>query len=723
MKKFATVLIFFLIAATNSFGQNKKDITLTDIWKDYKFYPEYVSGLRSMNDGLHYTTLERHQNGTALVEHAYNNEEVSILIEPKVLKFKGKPIDIEDYDFSTDENKLIIATKTTSIYRYSSKSNYFIYDLTTKKLSKLADGNKEMYATFSPSANKVAFVQDNNLFFKNLSDNTITQITNDGKENEILNGLSDWVYEEELELIQAFKWSPNGKKIAFFKFDESKVKEWSMKIYGDLYPKEERFKYPKAGEDNAKVAVYIYDLATKKTIKTEIKEKYEYISRINWSNDSKYLALQTLNRHQNILEIHLADAETGKSKVIYHEEDKKYVEVPTTKFLKTKNEFLITSEKDGFNHIYLYNIKGKLINQVTKGNWDVTDFYGVDEAKGVVYFQSAEISPMDRQIFAVKLNGSNKKQLTAKKGQNEADFSKTFKYFINYYSNANTPYYITINNSDGKEISVLQNNSSLIKRIEQVNITPQEFFTIKVNETALNAWKILPKNFDATKKYPVLMYVYGGPGINTVNDSWGSSNYFWFQMLAEKGYLIVSVDNRGTGARGSDFKKITYKQLGKYETEDQIAAAKYLSTLPYVDGSRIGIFGWSYGGYMSSLCITKGADVFKTAIAVAPVTNWRFYDNIYTERYMQTPQENADGYDKNSPINFVNKLKGNYLLVHGMADDNVHFQNSVEMSDALINANKQFTQMFYPNKNHGIYGGNTRLQLYTLMTNFLLNKL
>ena len=330
---------------------------------------------------------------------------------------------------------------------------------------------------------------------------------------------------------------------------------------------------------------------------------------------------------------------------------------------------------------------------------------------------------MERQVYSIKLNGSSKKQLSTIKGTNDADFSSSFKYFINYHTSANTPNFITLNDNKGKVKSILEDNSKLKEKLSEVELTKKEFFKINVNGTDLNAWKILPSNFEATKKYPVLMYVYGGPGINTVNDAWEGSNYFWFQLLASKGYIIISVDNRGTGARGEAFKKITYLQLGKYETEDQIACAKYLSTLPYIDGSRIGIFGWSYGGYMSSLCITKGADIFKTAIAVAPVTNWRYYDNIYTERYMQTPQENAAGYDENSPINHVEKLKGNYLLIHGMADDNVHYQNTTEMISALVNANKQFTQMPYPNKNHGIYGGNTRLHLYNLMTNFIINNL
>lgn len=717
-------LFLFLLLTSSLIAQNKKDVTLEDIWQNYTFSARSVGGFRSMNNGINYTVLERSKESVDIVKYNYADKTKSeVLVKSSDLMFNNQSFSIDDYEFSSDEQKLLIAAEMESIYRHSSKANYYVYDFTTKAITQLADGKKIMYATFSPQANQVAYVKENNLFYVDLISGKETQITFDGKKNEIINGASDWVYEEELELVRAFEWSPDGNKIAFFRFDETNVKEWSMKMYEDLYPEEVRFKYPKAGEENSNVSVHTYHLQENKTIPTEIIEKYEYISRINWSNDSKNLAIQTLNRHQNKLIIQLTNAENGKGTIIYKEENEKYVEVPKTQFLSTKNQFIITSEKDGYNHLYLYDIYGKLLKQLTQGNWDVTDYYGVDEKKGLVYYQSAETSPLERQVYSINLTGSAKKQLTTKKGHNEADFSSTFDYFINTHSDANTPLFITLNDKNAKQIRVLQDNKPLLESMNETNLSKKEFFTINVNNVTLNAYTIKPQNFDATKKYPVFMFVYGGPGSQMVENSWGSSNYFWFQHLASKGYLVVCVDNRGTGARGANFKKITYKQLGKYEIEDQIAAAKYLATLPYVDGSRIGIFGWSYGGYMSSLAITKGADIFKTAIAVAPVTNWRFYDSIYTERYMQTPQENATGYDDNSPINHTEKLKGNYLLVHGIADDNVHYQNTTEMTLSLVNANKQFTQMAYPNKNHGIYGGNTRFHLYTLMTNFILENL
>ncbi len=722
MKKILFAL--FVGVFSMSIVAQKQDITLEDIWRDYKFYSHSIGGLRSMNDGVHYTSIDKVDGSESVVKYSYvDKKKGEVLVAGNDLKIDDKKVAINDYSFSADESKLLISSNEEQIYRYSNKADYYVYDLSSKALSKLHDGAKQMYATFSPLANKVAFVKENNLYYKDLTSGSTIQITNDGEKNKIINGASDWVYEEELVLVQAFQWSPDGKKIAFYKFDESNVKEWLMKMYGDLYPREERFKYPKAGEDNSKVEVYVYHLDSKKTVKTIIPNSYEYISRINWTNDSKHIALQTLNRHQNHLEIYLSDVVTGESKSIYKETNERYIEVPTTEFLKTKDQFIITSEKDGFNHIYLYNINGDLVNQVTKGNWDVTDFYGVDEKRGLVYYQSAETSSLERHVYSIKINGSGKKQLTTKSGHNDADFSTTLKYFINYNTDANSPHFITLNDNTGNQKRVLIDNEDLKNRMEVVNISKKEFLKVKVNGEELNAWMIKPKNFDENKKYPLFMFVYGGPGSQTVEDSWGSFNYFWFQHLASLGYMVVSVDNRGTGARGEAFKKLTYKQLGKYETEDQIAAAKYFATLPYIDGSRIGIFGWSYGGYMSSLCLTKGADVFKMAIAVAPVTNWRYYDNIYTERYMQTPQENADGYDNNSPINHIDKMKGEYLLIHGMADDNVHFQNATEMTTALVKANKQFEQFSYPNKNHGIYGGNTRLHLYHLMTNFIKKNL
>ncbi|MCB0409508.1 MAG: S9 family peptidase [Flavobacteriales bacterium] len=723
MKK--VVLSFLLLNLVGiAISQELKNVSLEDIWKNYTFYARTVSGIRSLNNGVNYTSLQRVEIGNDVIKYSYTDGDLKeTMIKNADLMHDEKVVAIDDYDFSADESKALIASNTESIYRYSSKSDYFIYELASKKLSKLADGEKQMYATFSPKANKVAYVKNNNLYFKDLSGNKEVQITNDGKEGSIINGASDWVYEEELTLVQAFKWSPDGTKIAFYKFDESNVKEWSLKYYNELYPDEVRFKYPKAGEANSKVDIYVYDLLTNKTIKADIGNDYEYIIRINWTNDSEKLAIQSMNRHQSKLKMHLVDINSNSSELVYEETHEKYVEIPTTIFLSNKDQFLITSEKDGYNHMYLYDIKGKLIKQITNGKWEITEIYGVDEKSGTVYYQSSEMGAISRDVYSIKLNGSSKKRLSNRRGVSAAEFSKTYKYFINTNSSASIPYYVSVNDNSGKELRILVDNKGVVDRLKGYDIAKKEFTTLNINNHQLNAWVMKPSNFDENKKYPLFMFVYGGDGRQTVMDEWDSFNYFWFQHLVSQGYVVVSVDNRGTEGNGAEFRKSIYKQLGKYETEDQIEVAKYFAGLSYIDGSRVGIFGWSFGGYLSTSCLLKGADVFKTAIAVAPVTNWRFYDNIYTERYMQTPQENPDGYDENSPINHVEKLKGNYLLIHGMADDNVHYQNTAEMTNALINANKQFTQFSYPNKNHGIYGGNTRLHLYQMMTDYLLRNL
>lgn len=723
MRKISIFITVFLIVSANVFAQ-KKDVKLEDIWKTYSFYARQVGGIRSLNNGINYTSLDRTPEGYELVKYAYTDSKFKeVLLRETDLKELNNNVSFEGYEFNQNETKLMIVSDEESIYRHSSKAFHYIYDIKSKTLSSLSDKDKQMYATFSPKSTEVAYVKENNLFYKDLTSGNEIQITTDGKKNEIINGASDWVYEEELVLVKAFDWSPDGTKIAFYKFDESKVKEWNMEIYNDLYPEQVKFKYPKAGEDNSKVEIYVYDLITKTTTKANIPIPFEYVSRINWSNDSKHLAIQTLNRLQNHLAVHLINVVTNDSKLIYEEKDERYVEIPTTIFLKTKNQFIITNEKDGYNHAYLYDISGKLINQITIGKWEVTEIYGVDEKTNTMYFQSTELSPITRNIYSTKLTGKDKKKISVKNGVNNAEFSSTFNYFINTWSDANTPYLVTINDKQGKQLRVLEDNQPLVSRMNGFNLTKKEFFKVKINNNDLNAWMLKPIEFDSTKKHPLFMFVYGGDGKQEVMDEYDSFDAFWFQHLVSKGYVVICVDNRGTEGNGAEFRKTIYKQLGKYETEDQIEVAKYFSTLPYIDGSRIGIFGWSFGGYLSSSCILKGADVFKTAIAVAPVTNWRYYDNIYTERYMQTPQENPAGYDENSPINHVEKLKGNYLLIHGMADDNVHYQNAAEMINALVKANKQFTQFSYPNRNHGISGGTTRLHLINMMTNFILEKL
>lgn len=703
----------------------QKEITLEDIWSKGTFATRGIRMGSSMNDGATYSIVEK-RTDINIYDYQSGSMQKTLFSGTQFADSAGKPFSIDAYSFSPAEDKILLATNTESIYRHSSKSEYSIFDIKANTLKPLSDKGKQQLATFSPDGNKVAFARDNNLFIKDLVTNQETQITSDGLYNSIIYGTADWVYEEEFGFTQAFFWSPDGKNLAFYRFDESNVPQFTMMLYGDLYPEEYRYKYPKAGEVNSIIDILVYNIHSGQTRKLNIGEETDiYIPRIKWSAEPEKLAIFRLNRHQNHLEIFLADVNTGINQPIYEEKNAYYIDInDDIRFLANKKQMILTSEKSGFNHLHLIDFDKKTERQITNGQWEVTSFYGFDEKNQTLYYASTESSPLNRDLYSIRLDGKRKTKLHLKEGTNAAAFSKGFKFFINTHSDSNTPPSYAILDIKGKLIKTLEENKSLKEKVEEYKFSEKSLFSFNTSENiSLNGWMILPPDFNPENKYPVFMYVYGGPGSQTVQNRWDGANFAWYQMLAQKGYIVVSVDNRGSGGRGEEFKKMTYLQLGKYETIDQIEAAKYLGALPYVDSSRIGIFGWSYGGYLSSLCLLKGDDYFKAAIAVAPVTTWRHYDNIYTERYMRTPQENPDGYDDNSPINHVSRLKGNYLLVHGSADDNVHYQNAMDMADALIKENKPFEMMIYPNRNHGIYGGNTRLHLYNLMTRFILEKL
>jgi len=719
---FITTLIFI---TSTAFAQ--KTITLEDVWQKGTFSAKSAPGFNFMNDGKHYTL----QEGSKIQQYdlTTGNLVETILDASTLANTAGFTGEMQGYDLSADEQKLLLSSELEPLYRHSFKGKFFVYDRQSKTLKSIFEGGKISLAILNPQGTKVAFVFENNLYIKDLAADKTTQVTMDGKINSIINGGMDWVYEEEFALTQGYQWAPDGQRLAFYRFDESAVKEFTLQMYyNELYPENVTFKYPKVGETNSTVTVHIYDLNSGKTIKTDANpEADQYIPRIYWTTNPKQLCILRMNRLQNQLDILLTDVETGATKKIFTETSKWYVDeaiLDNVTFLKDGKNFLMTSERDGWRHVYLHDMSGKQIRQLTKGNWEVSTLYGVDEKRGLVYFQSTEESPMERQVYTVNLDGKNKKTLAATLGTNSANFSSTYDYYVLTHSNINTPPTYTVYDQAGKQVRVVEDNKALKSKISEFRVTNAEFFKFKTSENVeLNGWMIKPTGFKENRRYPVLMFVYGGPGSQKVVDAYTSGNYWWFEMLAQQGYVVACVDNRGTGGRGEEFKKMTYLQLGKYETVDQIEAAKYLGTLPFVDKQRIGIFGWSYGGYMSSLCLFKGADVFNTAIAVAPVTNWKWYDSIYTERYMQTEKENAAGYQDNSPANFADRLKGDYLLVHGLGDDNVHFQHTAEMANALIKANKQYDTYFYPNRNHSISGGNTRLHLYTKMTNFLNEKL
>jgi len=712
-------LLFFINVTV--VAQSKKEITLEDIWKNNTFRQDAVAGFRSMADGEHYSEINK--DGELVKVKFEDGLIASTLVNLRTIQYNNQDLKISDYEFNQDETKLLLYTESENIYRRSVLHKVYIYDLASKEVT-LVNDKKILHPAFSPQSDKVAYVLDNNIYYLDLNTKETITITDDGDYNHI-NGNCDWVYEEEFEFTKAYEWSAEGDFLAYYSFDQTLVPEYNFAIYDKLYPTDYKYKYPKAGEKNSIIGIHIYHLKNGKTIECDLGENTDiYIPRIKINPNNNTLVIYRLNRLQNQLELLEVDSKNGQTKTIYNETNKYFVEInDNISFLKNKNAFVYTSEKDGHNHIYIHDIDQNKSTQLTQGNWEVTDIKGVDETAQTLHYISTEKSPLERQLYSLNMSNLQSTCTTPESGWHDITFSQNYKYFLDKYSKINqAPTYTLVSSSNNKRM--LKNNAALTAKMSEYDLSKLELITVP-NEAGeqLNAWIIKPSSFTTAKKYPLLMFQYSGPGSQQVMNQFSGRDFWWYQMLAQKGYIIVCVDGTGTGFRGEEFKKKTYLQLGKYESDDQIAAAKYFAKQPYIDASRIGIWGWSYGGYMSSICLLKGADVFKTAIAVAPVTNWRYYDNIYTERYMRTPQENAKGYDDNSPVNMVDKLKGNYLLIHGTADDNVHYQNAIEMQKALINANKDFDSEAYPNKNHGISGGVTRLQLYRKLTNFILEKL
>ena len=718
ISSFCFILLFF-----NLIGAQDLSLDLGELMEG-KYDPNRLEAVRSMRNGEYYTVLEEDKtsNTNSLVSYAYSNTlERKVLIDsnrfPEKNKFSG-------YIFSNDEQKILLETLTDNIYRRSKQAIYLIYDIKTNSLEKLFD-QKVQEPLFSPDGLKVAYVYRRNLFIKNLELDIVKQITYDG-DYQTINGITDWVYEEEFGFVRAFDWSQDSNQIVYMRFDESNVPIFSMDVYGNqTYPFPYMFRYPKAGEENSKIELIVYNTSsqTKETIDFENEIPY-YIPRIQFIGGRHSLIIQTLNRHQNKLKLWRWNTKKKNLQLLLTEIDEAYVSInDDLKFIED-DRFLWTSEKDGYKHIYHFDKDGKLINQVTQGDWEVTTIYNYNPKSKEIYFQSVEGSSIERGIYAIDISGRGKRKLQPTHGFNDATFSTNNSYYIHSYSDELTPpIYTLYETRKNRPIRQLMNNKSLIEKLESYNFSEKEFSTIQINGSELNMWMIKPADFDANKKYPLLMFQYSGPGSQQVSNRWGDSRTLWHKDLANQGFIIACVDGTGTGFKGSKFKKSTYLNLVKYESLDQIAAAKTLGELPYVDHNRIGIWGWSFGGHMATHCLLTGNDIFSFAIAVAPVTNWRFYDTIYTERFMRTPQENPEGYDLNSPINYADQLKGDFLIIHGSGDDNVHVQNTMRMVEALIQADKQFEWMIYPDKNHGISGGNTRKHLYTKMTNFIFKNL
>lgn len=705
--------ILFTIAVFASVSFFSQEITLDKIYSGY-YRGKAISGIASLKDGENYAVIERE----GIVKYSYKTtEKVGTLVQGS----------FESYTFSDDESKILLQKESEPIYRHSFLGKFDVKDVKSGKIISLNNGNFVQEPKFSPNGNLIAFVVDNNLFYQDLNSGKITQITFDGKKNAIINGIGDWVYEEEFGHADFYQWSKGSDAIIFVKSDETKVPEINIPIYGkNLYPKLMTYKYPKAGEENSAVSAHLYQINSGKTLNLNLSsfENY-YIPQVFAKAKNDEVALATSNRHQNKVDILKVNTTNGAVSKLLTETDNAWIETDnlTLEFLDD-NSFLWASERDGNRHLYWYDANGKPKKQVTKGNWEITEYYGFNQNSKEVFLQTTEKGSINKVVSKFNIVTGKSQLLSQAEGNNSAAFSNNYSYFIENSSSAKKPYTYTLKDGNGKSLKELQNNDALLSKLNADNFVVKEFINIP-NEAGdqMNAYIMKPKNFDPNKKYPLFMFQYSGPGSQQVANSWDGGNGLWFNHLVQKGYIVACVDGRGTGYKGTKYKKVTYKNLGKYEIEDQIAAAKWLGNQSYIDKSRIGIFGWSFGGYMASLAMTKGADVFKVGIAVAPVTNWRYYDSIYTERFLQTPQENAEGYDQNSPTTFANLLKGKFLLIHGTADDNVHFQNSMEFSEALIQNKKQFEFMAYPDKNHGIYGGQTRPQLYKKMTDFILENL
>lgn len=728
----AIVLFLTAVLAFAAQAQETQKITLDDILVKETFKAQTVTGLRPMKDGVHYTTLE---NNTQIVKYSFKTgKEIAVVFD--ISKIKDAPVkSFTDYQFSSNETKILLTTGKQPIYRHSFTAVYYVWNQVTEEFLPLSEKGAQMVATFSPDGERVAFVRGNNIFIKNLKFGTENQVTFDGAKNKIINGIPDWVYEEEFGYNKAFWWSPDNKFLAFVRFDETQVPDFTMPVYGGesphfeqykLYPGQETFKYPKAGEKNSVVTVLVHELRSKTNMPVKTGDDNNiYIPRLNWTPDANNLVVMRLNRPQNKLDVLYANPFTGDSRLVFTEKNKRYIDESflDNLFYFEDGKFIITSERDGWSHLYLYDSNGFELAQLTKGKFDVTKYYGFDNIKKLFYYQAAAESPLRREVYFISQDGKKKGKLSTMQGTNDVIFSTDFNYYINYFSNSKTPNLVALHDIKGTQINVLQDNTVLRNTIKALALPQKEFFSFTTSAgIILNGYMIKPPGFDASIKYPVVMTQYSGPNSQSVADSWGRG-IGWENYLAQEGFLVVCVDPRGTAARGEDFRKITYMQLGKFESDDMVEAAKYLGAQSFVDKNNIAIYGWSYGGFMVLLAMEKGGNLFKVGISVAPVTSYRFYDSVYTERFMRTPDENKEGYDDNAPLTHAGQIKGRLLIIHGSADDNVHAQNTFEFTEKLVQEGVQFDMAIYTNRNHSIRGGNTSKHLYSKMTDFLKEQL
>ncbi len=710
-------------------AQPRQKLTLNDIFVSDKFRGKTIEDLQWLPDGSAFTfTRKSEENGAAdIYRHQVKTGQETLVLKSGELQYQGAAVEISDYQATGMQNFLLLTGKKKKIWRRSFTAPHYLYNMKTKKLIALAKNDPGLQTVaLSPEGKWVAYVKNNNLYVAEVENGESRQLTFDGSE-DILNGVFDWVYEEEFGRADAYRWSPDGQKIAFWRTDQARVKTFFLLDELPRYSAPEPMKYPKVGEQNAIVKIGVVDITTGKTAWMDIGENEDiYIPRIDWTNSSRTLAIQRLNRKQNQLELLLAGADSGGSRVILTDADPAWVSVTNDFiFLKLSDRFVWTSEKSGYRHVYLSDYSGREIAQLTRGDWEVSSVIGVDEKEGWVYFYGRKDSPIEQHIYRVSLAGQNLQRISpAPLTWHRADFSPDFRHYVAFSSDARTPTQVSLCNSDGSLARMLEENQ--IPALAEYGIVYPEFLTITASDGAqLNAWMMKPADFDPAKKYPVIVYGYGGPGSQTVTNQWAGGEAFrslqrtlWHQFMTEKGYIIFSLDNRGAGGRGKAFKNLAYGDISKWAVQDQIEGAKYLAGLPYVDASRIGFWGWSGGGYLTCMVLTRGAEYFVAGIAVAPVTDFRNYDTIWTERYMGLLSENRDGYEAANVLNYADLLKGKLLLIHGGGDDNVHPQNTMQLAEALIAQNKQFDMMLYPNRNHGIGGGNASRHLYALMVRY-----
>ena len=719
MKKFYFLtLLVFLAFSISAQQYGLKEIV------DGVFSPRGVKSMPSSADGLHYYQMNEQNNAVLKFEYATGNV-VDTLFNAQTARQSSFDT-FQGFLVSPDEFRVVVYKDKEQIYRHSFKATYYYYDVRRNLVRRLTENDsKQMIPTFSPDGKMLAYVADNNIWLAKFDFDTELQITKDGEFNKIINGATDWVYEEEFAVTNLMDFSPDNQLLAFVKTDESDVREFSFQQFDNkLYPDSYTYKYPKAGEKNSSEACVVYDIEAQTTRKMDVPlDDDGYMPRISFTQDETKLAVMTLNRNQNRFDMYITNPRSTVSKLILRDENKYYID---SDFLKSihflPNQFTYISEKDGYSHIYIYALSGSLQKQLTAGNFDVTSLLAVDTSKGTVFYQAADESPLHRNIYKATIDKGVITNISANTGYNSATFSSNGKFYINNWSNTVTPSIVTMHNSTGKLLRTLQDNQEVAQRVAQARFPKKEFITLPAADgtTQLNGWIIKPSTFSSSKQYPVVMVQYSGPNSQQVLDRFGVD---WYYALAEQDFIIASVDGRGTGARGEAFRKQTYLNLGLIESDDQVAAARYFASLPYVDGSKIGIWGWSYGGYNVLMSMSRGEGTFKAGVAIAPVTDWRFYDTVYTERFMRTPQQNAAGYDGGSAVELANKLQGNLLLIHGTTDDNVHVQNTMEYTRALINADKQFDMFIFPDKNHFINGGNVRMYLYNKVIDFYKNNL